>query len=119
MKFIWLTNNYRVNLESIFSLERKYIPNNNEIAEWYNNYNASKNDILTNGIHFGEFNFEVKDPDNLTDDEQKFIHNYIIDIIGETPDKYIIEYYIILSTGLKMQISKDKFDIINETIDHL
>lgn len=62
MKFVWITENYRVNLDSIFSLEKRYIENDGE---------------------------------------------------------YIEENYVILSTGLTIKLSKDKFDKINKYIDNL
>ena len=115
MKFIWLTENYRVNIDSIFSLERKYIENIEAVKAWYDSYQTWKDDIIVHGIHTDTIDIDIDDIDN----NHQIIDSYIKNMIGECPLGYTIEYYIILSTGVKVNISEDKFNVINEAIDSI
>ena len=118
MKFVWLTDNYRVNLESIFSLEQKYIDNSESVIAWKNSYNDWQTEIYTYGIHNDNIDLDITDIDNISDDNKLIIDNYIKGMLGECPNIYKTEYYIILSTGVKLQIAQDKFFKINEAIDN-
>lgn len=119
MHFVWLTDNYRVNLESIFSMEKKYVSDYTNIDNWNSAYDNWFNDIIENGIHEDDGINKDFDKENISDDDYKFIIDYIKTIIGECPDPYIIEYCIILSTGVKLNIAEDKFLKIQEAIDKL
>ena len=50
MKFYWITDNYRVNLESIFSLEKKYVDNSSAIKDWENAFQYWIDEIKKSGI---------------------------------------------------------------------
>lgn len=123
MNFVWLTDNYRVNIESIFSLEHQYIknPKYNEWKLKYENLlNSYKSQLIPLKKDDGEF---LKLTSNSTKEDielyAQLIADEIYDKIGETPDEYNDYYQIILSTGLKIGITKDKFDIINKIIDKI
>ena len=58
------------------------------------------------------------DRDEFEDDlRDKLSWDEIYDKIGEQPDEYNYTYCIILSTGVKVNISQDKYEEINKIID--
>ena len=117
MKFYWVTDNYRVNLESIFSLEKKYVDNSSAIKDWENAFQYWIDEIKENGLHTMDYDIEILDESNINQEDANIIYQYIIGNIGEKPKENEIEYYIILSTGIKVQLSEDKYQKINELID--
>ena len=117
MKFYWITDNYRVNLESIFSLEKKYVDNSSAIKDWENAFQYWIDEIKEKGLHTMDYDIEILDDSNINQEDANIIYQYIISNIGEKPKEYEIEYYIILSTGIKVQLSEDKYQKINELID--
>ena len=117
MKFYWVTDNYRVNLESIFSLEKKYVDNSSAIKDWENAFQYWIDEIKEKGLHTMDYDIEILDDSNINQEDANIIYQYIISNIGEKPKEYEIEYYIILSTGIKVQLSEDKYQKINELID--
>ena len=121
MKFIKLTNNYRINIESIFSLEHQYLKNK-EYDEWKSNYDNLLDAYQKSLIPLKKENGELlKISENSSEEDIKeyaqLIAEEIYDKIGEEPEKYKDNYQIILSTGLKISISKDKFDAINNALN--
>ena len=117
MRFYWVTDNYRVNLENIFSLEKKYVDNSSAIKDWENAFQYWIDEIKEKGLHTMDHDIEILDDSNINQEDANIIYQYIIGNIGEKPKEYEIEYYIILSTGIKVQLSEDKYQKINELID--
>lgn len=118
-QFVWITENYRVNLDAIFSLERRYIDDYDQLNVWNIQYDQLFSDITQNGIDNEDLKIDVSDGHTITDEEYTKIYDYIISIIGDSPLTYRIEYHIILSTGVTMQIAEDKFNKISEVIDSI
>ena len=121
MNFVWITNRYRVNLNNIFSLENRRVENTNAITEWDNKFNELLDQYIKNGIHDEITGVDIDfDIDNITEEQINFIANYIKENnIGNQPPQYVDEYYVILSTGLTVQLPQDKFELINKHIDNL
>jgi len=121
MNFVWLTDNYRVNIESIFSLEHQHSKNQKYI-EWKNNYEkllaSYKSSLMPLKTEDGKF-LEINGSSSPEEIElyAQLITNEIYEKIGPTPEEYIDYYQIILSTGLKVGIAQDKFEAINKKID--
>ena len=124
--FVWITENYRVNINAIFSLEKRGKDNSAAYNTWLQGYQ-------NNLEYFSENPIEVWDDENETmikyDANYDFSNNdqfenydefkvrYIVDnIMGPEPPLWTYEYWIILSTGIKMQIAQDKFEHINDII---
>ena len=138
-KFVWINGIYRVNINAIFSLEKRAKDNTSEYNRWKEEYDYYMNlydeqeiEIWDNDIDENtkeiedEFAVEPKKyfpPTDPTPEEKlqwdEFKKNYIYTVIGDPPDFWTYEYWIILSTGLKVEIAKDKFEYINKVIDEL
>ena len=121
MNFVWITENYRVNIESIFSMEHRVF-NNPRYGEWKNNYEKLLNSYETSMIPLKKEDGTFLEINKFSPPEDiklyaELITNEIFDKIGPTPDEYTDSYIIILSTGLKIEIVKDKFEAINKMID--
>ena len=117
-QFVWVTDNYRVNLDAIFSLECRYIPDNSAVDEWNKIYERWLNDIKEYGLHTDDLDIDTTE--GISDIEFDQIDDYILQMIGECPKaSYTVEYHIILSTGVTMQIAEDKFNKICEVIDSI
>jgi len=140
-KFVWINDIYRVNINAIFSLEKRAKDNSEIYNRWWEDYNYYMNlydeqeieiwDDRYNSIDITDETNETIDkfpirysaPINPTSEEKtkwdEFKKKYIYTIIGKCPEFWTYEYWIILSTGLKVEIAKDKFEYINKVIDEL
>jgi len=121
MKFIWITENYRVNIDSIFSLEKRVVKSS-EWSNWKTQYNNIVNEYQQSFAPLiDEDNniIELNHNSNQEDIEKysKLLMNKIIERIGNPPEEYTETYILILQTGLKVNITKDKFEAINKIID--
>ena len=121
MKFIWLTKNYRINIESIFSLEKQYIVNP-LLKEWVDKYSQLLESYKKNLPPLPDDNGQFHQLTNESNEEDiklysELISEAIYDKIGEKPDEYVIKYVVILSTGIKINIPEDKYNEINKIID--
>ena len=120
--FVWITNDYRVNISSIFSLQKIECTNNEQINNWSKKYN----DFISVPENFVEL--EVDDdvywspvsgthvPDEYIETYAKKFNDYVESQIGPKPQN-TYKYVIITNTGVKINISKNKFDEINKIID--
>lgn len=113
IRFVWLNDSYRVNIDSIFSLQRIKRDESDEHARWQEAY-----DIITGNIQ-DEFHDVLEDP---TKTDQQKIDEVTLEIkklVGPEPDKWDYEYIVITQTGLKISITKDKYDLLNKIIDDI
>ena len=126
MKFVDITENYKVNIESIFSLERRLLPNKEACDAYDDNLQriadevaASPPDLMCNGEMYNP----AFDPDAKTnplyDVYAEQLKEWMMDRIGEQPPLYIYENYAILSTGLKVQLSDSKYEAIINAIENM
>lgn len=115
-QFVYITENYRVNLECIFSLEKREILNP-QYTQYINNYEKAIEDMKQsdNIETLVKNQLENIDEDTIVKDLYKLLREKI----GEQPEQYLYEYNIILSTGTKVQVSKSKYEYINNAIDKL
>lgn len=121
MKIVKINDNLKINIEQIYSLERK--TNSNEINDWNNQY-QNYIDIFRNNppefIDNGEI-IKITFGDNIDNETlekySQLLHNHILSIIGECPE-YYETYYVILSTGLKISIGKQIYDKIDEYLNN-
>lgn len=121
MKIVKINDNLKINIEQIYSLERK--TNSNEINDWNNQY-QNYIDIFRNNppefIDNGEI-IKITFGDNVDNETlekySQLLHNHILSIIGERPE-YYETYHVILSTGLKISIGKQIYDKIDEYLNN-
>ena len=73
MKFYWVTDNYRVNLESIFSLEKKYVDNSSAIKDWENAFQYWIDEIKEKGLHTMDYDIEILDDSNINQEDANII----------------------------------------------
>jgi hypothetical protein len=121
MKIVKINDNLKINIEQIYSLERT--DNQNDIDIWNKNYKFyieeySKNPITLpiseNKVFTPEFGKE-NDPEDLKLYTEA-LHNHILTIIG-TPPAYVENFYVLLITGLKINIDKIIYDKINKYLE--
>ena len=117
MKIVKINDDLKINIEQIYSLERKN--NQQKINEWINEYDDYIKDFTENppeliidDIKIYRPEFDKKNSKEDLNKYMKALDSYIISIIGERP-KYNETYSVILITGLKINIDK----IIYEKID--
>ena len=121
MKIIQINDNIKINIEMIYSLEHH--DNKSEIMEWENNYKdyfkSFSDDPPLLPIN-GEEVFQPIRGENNDEEKMKLyldaLTNYIISIVGSCPE-FIETYYVILCTGLKININKTIYDKINEYLN--
>ena len=121
MKIIQINDNIKINVEMIYSLE--YHDNQSDIDEWQNNYKNYFKSFSDDPPLLPITDEELFQPIYGTDnDEEKMklyleaLEYHIISIIGECPE-YNETYYVILCTGLKINIDKVIYDKINEYLN--
>lgn len=121
MKIIKINDNLKINIDHIYSLEKK--TNNNEIKKWEDAYKEhidlyAKNPISLE-ISDNKF-FQPKYGEKNNEEDLKLygraLKEHIISIIGYKPE-YNEKYYIILSSGLKINITKTIYDKVNTYLD--
>jgi len=121
MKIIKINDNIKINIEMIYSLE--YHNNNNDIIKWENDYKSYLDKFAQDPPILPISNTEVYRPiygEKIDKDKMQLYSNelnaHIISIIGDRPE-YIENYYVILSSGLKVNIDKSIYDIIDKYLD--
>lgn len=122
MKIVKINDNLKINIEMIYSLERH--DNKNDIDEWNNNYSKYLEELSKDPPLLTITDTEVFQPKfGETNDENKMklygeaLNNYILSIIGNCPT-YVENYFIILVTGLKINIDKTIYDAIDEYLNN-
>ena len=122
MKVIKVNDNILINIEQVYSLE-KY-NNKQDILKWEEMYNNNIAEYMENPPEI-EINGALFIPDyskelNLDDpniNEYLFeLHKLIYNNIGEKPI-FKETYKLIMSTGLRITISKDIYDIIYKEME--
>lgn len=120
--FVWINNDYRVNISSIFSLQRIESTDNEQLNNWSKKYNefisVPENFIeleVDNGVYWSPIN-GAKMPDEYVEIYAEKFNDYVESQIGPRPQN-TYKYVIITNTGVKVNISKNKFDEINKIID--
>lgn len=121
MKIVQINDNLKINIEQIYSLERK--SNFNEVDEWDKLYNDYIKMFSEDPPEFMDEDhiLKIKFGDNIDNETlekySKLLHQHIISIIGERPE-YYETYHLILSTGLKISIGKQIYDKIDEYLNN-
>lgn len=120
--FVWINNEYRVNISSIFSLQKIECKNDEALNNWSQKYN----EFVSVPENFIEL--EVDDdvywspisgtsiPDEYIETYAEKFNDYVESQIGPKPQT-TYKYVIITNTGIKINISKNKFNEINKIID--
>ncbi len=121
MKIIKINDNIKINIEMIYSLE--YHNNQYLIDEWKNKYTLQLEKYSKDPPLLPISDNEVYKPifgESINNDKMKLYGNaltsYIINCIGECP-KYTETYFIILCTGLKVNIDVNIYNKINEYLE--
>lgn len=121
MKIIKINDNIKINIEDIYSLEKHN--NQNEINEWNNKYDKYLTSFYKDPPLLPITDKEVFKPvygEEIDKDKMKLyadaLSNHILTIIGEPPVFKEI-YFIILSTGIKINIDKTIYDIIDKHLE--
>lgn len=121
MKIVKVNDNLKINIEIIYSLEKQ--TNQKEINEWmklYNEYIKQYSEYPPE-LYIEEdrlFKPEFGAVNSKKDLEKyaKALDFYIVETIGEKPT-YAESYYVILATGLKINIDKTIYDTINNCLN--
>ena len=121
MKWFKIAKDLKINIESIYALGKEN--NQSQLDEWDKSYNKYINDVYKNPIEL-EVDGYLYTPDFNENIEEETLNKYmdalrkyIFNIIGEKPDFYE-NYFSILTTGNKVYLTKEVYDIINEYIDN-
>lgn len=121
MKILKINQNLKINIEQIYSLE--CVDNKKDINNWNESYKKYielyANDPISLPITEDRVFMPIMGEQNNEDDLKLYanaLHNHILTIIGTQP-KLVKKYYILLITGLKINISKDIYDKVNEVLD--
>jgi len=125
MNFVWITPTYRVNIESIFSLQRDSKMENPDYLVWQNTYDEYVKTIQRE-LPPLEIDGEMFDPNDENEATEEKIEKYANEIkkkidetLGPEPPKYVYKYVIITHTGMKVNVSQDKYELINSIIDKI
>lgn len=112
MKFVELIDGYIVNFESIFSLQ-KVTKNQEESNLWQMQYDKLKDVYMQNlpPIEIGKETVEIDETEEGIQRYAQAVHNEIIDQIG-LPPEVATDYIVITSTGGKIFITGEKYDLI-------
>ena len=121
MKIIKINDNLKINIEQIYSLE--YSDNRNDIIQWKNKYDQQLDKFTKDPITLQISDNKIFKPDfskeNNKEDLKLYsiaLNNHILSIIGKSPE-LVKKYSIILSTGLKVNVSKEIYDKIDEVFN--
>lgn len=121
MKIVQINDNLKINIEMIYSLEKH--DNQFDINEWESNYKEYLNTFLNDppllAINDDELFRPEQDNTNNKDKLKLYgeaLNKYILDIIGEKPS-YREEFYVILCTGLKVNIDKTIYNKIDKYLE--
>lgn len=125
MNFIWITPTYRVNIESIFSLQRDSKMENPDYLVWQNTYDEYVKTIQRE-LPPLEIDGEMFDPKDENEATEEKIEKYAVELkkkidetLGPEPPEYVYKYVIITHTGMKVNVSQDKYELINSIIDKI
>lgn len=120
MKILKVNDNYRINIEHIYLLEKS--TNEKDINNWKENYSYYLNTFINNPPEFADENeiikisFNEKNDPEIVQKYQQKLDEYIKSIIGECPE-YYETYYVLLTSGLKIQIGKYLYERIEDILD--
>ena len=125
MNFVWITPTYRVNVESIFSLQKESKMENPDYSVWQNTYDEYV-ETIKRELPPLEIDGEMFDPKNENEATKEKVEKYAAELknkideeLGPEPPEYIYKYVIITHTGMKINVSQDKYDLINSIIDKI
>ncbi len=121
MKIIQINENLKINIEMIYSLEKH--DNHKDIEEWKNKYQKYLSEFSEDPPMLAINDEEVFQPIFGEENDSKkmelygkALYNYIISIIGVCPT-YNETYILILCTGLKININKQIYNIIDNYLN--
>jgi hypothetical protein len=121
MKIIKISDNLKINIEMLYSLEKR--DNKKDIDEWENKYQKYLTNFTQDPPMLAITDDEVFQPvfgEEVDEDKMKLygdaLSNHIISIIGACPI-YNETYFIILASGLKINIDKTIYDAIDKYLD--
>ena len=121
MKIIKISDNLKINIEMLYSLEKR--DNKKDIDEWENKYQKYLSDFTQDPPMLAITDDEVFQPvfgEEVDEDKMKLygdaLSNHIISIIGACPI-YNETYFVILASGLKINIDKTIYDAIDEYLN--
>lgn len=121
MKIIKISDNLKINIEMLYSLEKR--DNKKDIDEWENRYQKYLSNFTQDPPMLAITDDEVFQPvfgEEVDEDKMKLygdaLSNHIISIIGACPI-YNETYFIILASGLKINIDKTIYDAIDEYLN--
>ena len=121
MKIIKISDNLKINIEMLYSLEKR--DNKKDIDEWENRYQKYLSDFTQEPPMLAITDDEVFQPvfgEEVDEDKMKLygdaLSNHIISIIGACPI-YNETYFVILASGLKINIDKTIYDAIDEYLN--
>lgn len=122
MKIIKISDNLKINIEMLYSLEKR--DNKKDINEWGNRYQKYLSDFTQDPPMLAITDDEVFQPvfgEEVDENKMKLygdaLSNHIISIIGACPI-YNETYFVILASGLKVNIDKTIYDAINEYLNN-
>lgn len=126
MKFVDITENYKVNLEAIFSLEKRVIPNKEECERYNDQLDIISAEITENppslmcsGQLYNPLHDTNAKDNPLFKEYEKKLKEYLYNQVGEQPPLYRYEYYAILCTGVKVQLAENKYEAIIKAIEEI
>ena len=121
MKIIKISDNLKINIEMLYSLEKR--DNKKDIDEWENRYQKYLSDFTQDPPMLAITDDEVFQPvfgEEVDEGKMKLygdaLSNHIISIIGACPI-YNETYFVILASGLKINIDKTIYDVIDEYLN--
>jgi len=121
MKIIKISDNLKINIEMLYSLEKR--DNKKDIDEWENRYQKYLSDFTQDPPMLAITDDEVFQPvfgEEVDNEKMKLygdaLSNHIISIIGACPI-YNETYFVILASGLKINIDKTIYDAIDEYLN--
>lgn len=121
MKIIKINDNLKINIEMLYSLEKR--DNKKDIDEWENRYQKYLSDFTKDPPMLAITDNEVFQPifGKEVDEEKMKLYgdalsNHIISIIGACPI-YNETYFVILASGLKINIDKTIYNAIDEYLN--
>ena len=121
MKIIKISDNLKINIEMLYSLEKR--DNKKDIDEWENKYQKYLSNFTQDPPMLAITDDDVFQPvfgEEVDEDKMKLygdaLSNHIISIIGACPI-YNETYFVILASGLKINIDKTIYDAIDEYLN--
>jgi hypothetical protein len=121
MKIIKISDNIKINIEMLYSLEKR--DNHKDIEEWESRYQKYLSEYSADPPLLAITDDEVFQPvfgEEVDTEKMKLygeaLSNHIISIIGVCP-VYNETYFVILNSGLKINIDKTIYDAIDKYLD--